>query len=360
MEEKITVIVPVYNVAQYLIRCLDSIQNQSYRNLEIILVDDGSLDNCPKICEDIKQLDSRVKVIHKENGGLGFARNSGLDIATGEYVTFIDSDDWISENHIENLYCAIRNSKADVAIGSYSTARSDGTIIPRSIQVPQGVYEGVAIIDDIVLPLIGADLSDHKDVILQSSSCMNLYRMSVITENKLRFFSERVAVSEDLYFNIDYFCRADRIVVVDEVGYFYFENMNSISRKYDPRHFERTLGFYKIIMSQVEMYGLKERISLRVERTFLLKIRVAIRLVALSDLLQREKYREIRQILNHELVQSTLWRYPIDAYIPVMCLLAKLMRSGNVRGVYWLVKIREAAKKTAFLKVLLKQMGIGK
>ena len=102
--ELISVIVPVYNVEQYLLRCVDSIQKQTYQNLEIILVDDGSPDHCPQLCEQIKAQDSRVKVVHKENGGLGFARNSGLDVATGEYVTFIDSDDWIAEDHLDNLY----------------------------------------------------------------------------------------------------------------------------------------------------------------------------------------------------------------------------------------------------------------
>ena len=97
----VTVIVPVYNVEQYLERCVESIRNQSYKNLEIILVDDASPDESPKICDEYAEKDGRIKVIHKQNGGLGFARNSALEIASGDYVTFIDSDDYISEDHIE-------------------------------------------------------------------------------------------------------------------------------------------------------------------------------------------------------------------------------------------------------------------
>ena len=100
----VTVIVPIYNVEQYLRECLDSIVSQTYSNLEIILVDDGSLDNCPRICDEYKQKDNRVKVIHKENGGLSDARNAGLDIATGEYISFVDSDDVVSKKFIELLY----------------------------------------------------------------------------------------------------------------------------------------------------------------------------------------------------------------------------------------------------------------
>ena len=100
----ITVIVPIYNVEQYLRECIDSIVSQTYSNLEIILVDDGSLDNSPRICDECKQKDNRIRVIHKKNGGPSEARNAGLDIATGEYISFIDSDDVISEKFIELLY----------------------------------------------------------------------------------------------------------------------------------------------------------------------------------------------------------------------------------------------------------------
>ena len=100
----ISVIVPIYKVERYLNKCLDSIVNQTYKELEIILVDDGSPDGCPKICDEWGLKDSRIKVIHKANAGLGLARNSGLEVATGEYVAFIDSDDFIDLNMMKRLY----------------------------------------------------------------------------------------------------------------------------------------------------------------------------------------------------------------------------------------------------------------
>lgn len=115
----ISIIVPVYKVEPYLRRCLDSIVNQTYTNLEIILVDDGSPDNCPQICDEYAAKDNRIVVMHKENGGLSDARNAGLDICKGEYISFVDSDDWIIQNYIEILLSLCIKEKADIAIGMH-------------------------------------------------------------------------------------------------------------------------------------------------------------------------------------------------------------------------------------------------
>lgn len=129
MEELISVVVPIYNVEKYLQKCIDSILAQTYRHLEIILVDDGSPDNCGAICDNYAQEDGRVLVIHKKNGGLSSARNAGLEIAKGELIVFIDSDDWIDANYIEKLYDDIsevqkhaRNAFLDVVTCKYLPA----------------------------------------------------------------------------------------------------------------------------------------------------------------------------------------------------------------------------------------------
>lgn len=115
----VSIIIPVYKVEPYLRRCLDSIVDQTYTNLEIILVDDGSPDNCPQICDEYAIKDSRIVVIHKENGGLSDARNAGLDICRGEYVSFVDSDDYVHEKYIETLINMAVNENADIAIGEH-------------------------------------------------------------------------------------------------------------------------------------------------------------------------------------------------------------------------------------------------
>lgn len=127
MSELISVIVPIYGVEEYLKKCVNSIANQTYKNLEIILVDDGSPDKCPEICDDFAKRDSRIKVIHKKNGGLSDARNAGIDCANGEYFVFVDSDDWVENTMVEHLLAACK--KYDVKLASCARYITDGNSI---------------------------------------------------------------------------------------------------------------------------------------------------------------------------------------------------------------------------------------
>lgn len=142
----ISTIIPVYNVDNYLPKCVDSIINQTYKNLEIILVDDGSLDRCPDICDEYAKKDKRIIVIHKKNGGLSDARNAGLEIAKGEYISFIDSDDYINEHMYEDMLSAIENVDADLCICGYDRVNDDGEIrssayFKNAIQTQNDAYE---------------------------------------------------------------------------------------------------------------------------------------------------------------------------------------------------------------------------
>lgn len=361
MEELISIIVPVYNVEKYLHRCIESIQNQSYSNLEIILVDDGSQDQSPQICDAFADQDNRIKVIHQKNFGQGVARNSALDIATGAYVSFIDSDDWISPDHIKNLYEGLKNCSADVAIGSYTAVGVDQSEKVCRTSLEERIYEGRDITDKLILPLIGADEGFHSDVQVNASSSMSLYRMKPIAEYGIRYLDVRQVVGEDLFFNLDVYFRAQRIVVIDEVGYFYFENESSTSRKYDKKRFLRTLEFRNALEKRAECFGLEKEAKMRIERSFLMKVRVIIRLiVTASDLSRSEKIQSIKDILWNETVHESLMQYPIQSYIPAIRMLAKLMRHRRALFVYYLMKFREGAKHNNVCVSLLRKFGIGK
>jgi len=132
MDPSISIIVPIYNVEEYLSRCLDSIVGQTYQNLEIILVDDGSSDGCGVICDQYAEKDNRIRVIHQENSGVAAARNAALDCMTGEYVMFVDSDDWISEDAVQVLYDRMVRDGSDMAIGKHANVYEDGKVDDKS------------------------------------------------------------------------------------------------------------------------------------------------------------------------------------------------------------------------------------
>ncbi len=215
-EPLISVIVPVYKVEQYLHKCVDSIRNQTYRNLEIILVDDGSPDNCGQMCDALALEDSRIKVIHKENGGLSSARNAGLAAMTGSYVGFVDSDDWIAEDTYALLYTRMCQENADISCGGMAT------------------HSGSRVLSFFNPNLEETFTFDRKEAfreliqnrIITNSVCDKLYKAEIFRD--LRF--KEGIVYED--FQIQYRCLAlaDRITYTARTCYYYFVAPNSISR----------------------------------------------------------------------------------------------------------------------------------
>ena len=144
----VSIIVPIYKVEPYLRRCLDSIVNQTYTNLEIILVDDGSPDRCPAICDEYAAKDNRIVVIHKENGGLSDARNAGLNICKGDYVSFVDSDDWVEKDYISTLENLAKKNNADISVGNHQTFSIENHFFPTDV-LEEGVFNNQYIINQI-------------------------------------------------------------------------------------------------------------------------------------------------------------------------------------------------------------------
>lgn len=209
MQSLISVIVPVYNVEKYLNRCVESIVNQTYENLEIILVDDGSTDNCPEICEEWAEKDNRIKVVHKQNGGLSSARNAGMDIMHGEYVLFIDSDDYIDLKMAEEMYKKISKDDYDVCLCNSNSVDNDYNIIYTS-QNKSVIFEG----KDIIYNFLSAAVFDSFSV------CDKMYKVSVLKNNNLRF-DETIKWGEDYPFNYHCFKVINKLISVENAYYYY-------------------------------------------------------------------------------------------------------------------------------------------
>lgn len=212
-EALISVIVPVYKVEAYLDRCVQSIVDQSYRNMEIILVDDGSPDTCPAMCDSWAENDPRIHVIHKANGGLSDARNAGMAIAKGEYISFIDSDDWIAPEMLERLVAAMERDDSDIAACTVEMVWDDGT--PARL---------LTVKENRVLERLDAEKALLEETLLKQPVWYKLYRHE-ITEN-LPFPVGKF--HEDVFWSYQAVGRARRVSVIDYVGYFYFQRQGSI------------------------------------------------------------------------------------------------------------------------------------
>ena len=191
MQPKISVVVPVYNVEMYLERCVESIRNQTLKELEIILVDDGSPDNSPAICDRYASVDSRVKVIHKENGGLGMACNSGLDVAAGEFIAFCDSDDWLDPTMYESMYEMAKKYDADMVFSGIRQVDENGHEYPMAEADELKIYVNRQEVESFAMDMIASAPSVRIERRVPMSAKIVLYSRCFLQNNGIRFESER-------------------------------------------------------------------------------------------------------------------------------------------------------------------------
>lgn len=228
MGEKISIIVPIYNVEKYLNRCIESIVNQTYQNLEIILVDDGSPDQCPEICDQWALKDSRIKVVHKENGGLSDARNKGMEIASGDYIGFIDSDDWIKETMYELMLTFMKNNACDIVECDVSYVNEVGEKKSNSIKRCNKIYTR----NEALKAVINADG-------LKSVVWNKLYKSEVL--KPLTFKNGKL--NEDEFFTFYVIDMCNYIGYISEALYYYLQRNSSIMGKYSLKRLDAIEAF---------------------------------------------------------------------------------------------------------------------
>lgn len=214
-EELISVVVPIYKVEKFLPTCIESLIKQSYKNMELILVDDGSPDLCPQICDKYKQLDSRIKVIHKTNGGLSDARNAGIEIAQGEWITFVDSDDYVGDDFLKTLYIMARKSNADISICDYESVLDDGAEERKYTHVVE--YNNVECLKKTYIPEVHG---------MEFTAWGKLYRIGLFRDLGIRYPVGKI--HEDTFTTYKLLYEANRIVFFDAIEYFYRRREESI------------------------------------------------------------------------------------------------------------------------------------
>ena len=253
MSRKISIIIPVYNAEKYVSKCIDSLLNQTFQDFEIILVNDGSTDDSVKICREYAECDNRIILIDRENGGVCTARNAGLDVATGEMITFVDADDWMPENSLQLLYSEYKRTNADLVIGDISFVNGGKT---SRIRVFDKAFttRDPSWINQYEIACIGYGYNPNPGTKMNvtglGSMGNKLYRRRIIEANQLRFDPYTMGIYEDNLFVLHYLELCDCISYISESVYFYRKVLNSNSRGYK----ENTLEISSRIFEKIEEY----------------------------------------------------------------------------------------------------------
>lgn len=214
---ELSIIVPIYNVEKYLVRCIDSILSQTYKDFELILVNDGSPDKCDEIIEYYAQKDNRIVTIHQENKGVSAARNAGLKIATGKYVGFVDPDDWIANTMYEKMITDMTDVQADIACCNWHTVREDGTKVKHLVhEIERQMTREEFMIQIFSMPRT-----------VGGSTCNKLFLKEKIKD----FFDEHQKICEDNLFLLQYCLQISKAVYVYHDLYYIYERQNSATRK---------------------------------------------------------------------------------------------------------------------------------
>lgn len=226
----ISIIIPVYNVDKYLEKCLDSVTSQTFYDIEIILVNNGSTDKSLSICEQYRDRDKRITLISQDNLGPSGGRNRGIDIAQGKYIMFVDSDDWIAEDTCETVYKIAEDNNADYVFWSYCNESSSGTVIKEIYKDNQIVYDKKAVRDELlkgVLGLTGKKLRNPQKLDALVPVWARLYKTSIIKNNNIRYIDLEFVPSECQLFNFDYLRYSEKAVYVNKPMYHYRRNNTS-------------------------------------------------------------------------------------------------------------------------------------
>ena len=296
MDDKITVIVPVYNVENYLRKCLDSIIAQTYKNIEIIVVNDGSTDASGQICQEYTQIDNRIVYIEKENGGLSEARNVGLDKMTGSYVTFIDSDDWAELDYVEILYKKIIEYQADISVGNYYSYNEDEETYYFHIygdSYYEKVYDNVSIFENLY------ESQEMKSFAL-ISAWGKLYKAKLF--DYLRF--EKGKLGEDGYFNQKMYLSVNKVVYLNKGLYAYRQRSGSITNTWTEKWMHALVDAMSERITLLANMGYPLEKHLAVYRQMLEVSLANGQASGLSDTATYKEFEMKRTLLNHLSIQE--------------------------------------------------------
>ena len=253
---RISIVLPTYNVRDFIAQCIDSLIGQTYENIEILIIDDGSTDGTGALCDTLAQKDARIRVIHKENGGTHTGRNLGIREATGQYIMFLDPDDWLDTDAFRELVEKINECDPDVIRFSYVREFPDHSALKENTFLPEELCEGEACktICRQTMGLVGQEMAHPENMNYLASACFSLYKKAVIDANELEFFNiHEIATFSDGLFNIRFLQKAERFLYVDKPYYHYRKfSTGAATAKYRENFLSRQLHLFQMLKAIAE------------------------------------------------------------------------------------------------------------
>ena len=304
-----SIIIPVYNVEDWLPRCLESILKDSCKDMELILVNDGSTDHSPEICDQYAAMHTNIQVIHKENGGLSSARNAGLNVASGEWISFIDSDDWVEQDcfsKIQSLLMSQPDNVPDIVkFGYKKTGISEEQIMIPCIA--EGKYKRDEIIRTL-LPLAFGNrkISDSTIHTFILSACTHVYRHDFLRQEKVRFISERLVGSEDFLFIYSLYMRASSVLVSHLIWYNYDTREGSLTQTYKPDLYTRYRLLGKAIYNELKRNQLYSLLSADYKILYISLIYVCVMNEGASTEQRAVQVAHVKDLLKDNYLQKCL------------------------------------------------------
>ena len=315
---KVSVVVPVYNTEKYLEQCVNSLTSQTLEEIEIIIIDDGSKEECAVFCDELAKKDARIKVIHKVNEGQGIARNLGVKEASGDYIGFVDSDDYVDSAMYESLYSAAKKHDADIVMSGIcfvggNTFSKSGEYAEKNYFDKETVFENEDM-KQLLLGVVGSLPTDVDDSRYGVSVCKNIFKRTLLREEKVEFVSERKIISEDTIFMVDCLAKSKKAVGILGAFYRYRRNDESFSKAYRSDRFEKILIFLAELEEHIKGTVTKNEYDLYLKRL----IQGYGRILCSQEIMYAQEkninYYNLRKrlklICENEVVSNTLKSYP--------------------------------------------------
>ena len=336
---KVSIIVPCWGVEKYLDRCIESLTNQTLREIEIILVDDESPDRVPEMCDEWAKKDNRIKVIHKKNEGLGMACNSGLEVATGDYIAFCDSDDWMELDAYENMYLTAISTRADAVYTGIQTIDEKGNIYPMNHYDRFEVLNEKEKIIGFAMDMICSRAEDPIESHIAMSAKIVLYRRALIEMNNLKFVSERKFISEDLIWNLDVLGNASIVVTMPKTFYYYYNNSSSLSKRVRLDRFDFFKSIREELIRRTAILGFPNDVNERIDRMFLRYVRHDIGNILLSNNTIKRRWHTVMRNMSDKQTQEILASFPRWKLTKSQQIIMWLIKRKCVIGLELLFKI---------------------